>query len=47
MPERGRYNYYVTNGDVISLFRDGNAMPFETIGIDALLRRAGFDGECE
>ena len=47
MPERVCYDYYVTNGDTISLFMDGNAMPFETIGIDALLRRAGFDGECE
>ena len=47
MPERVHYDYYVVNGDTISLFIDGSAMPFETIDINTLLRKAGFDWERE
>ena len=46
MPERVHYDYYEVNGDTtISLFIDGSAMPFETISIDELLKKAGFDWE--
>ena len=45
--KRIRYDYFVVHDDTISLFIDGDAMPFETIGIDELLKKAGYGWECE
>jgi len=42
-----RYDYFVVHEDTISLFIDGAATPFETIGIDELLKKASYNWECE
>jgi len=36
------WDYFVVDGDRVNLYRDDDAEPFETIGIDVLLERAGY-----